>query len=52
VSENVELPMRILGRLSEKEIVARRKRLVKSVGLQERMNHLPSELSGGEQQRV
>jgi putative ABC transport system ATP-binding protein len=52
VSENVELPMRILGKLSEKEIVARRKRLIKSVGLQERMNHLPSELSGGEQQRV
>lgn len=52
VSENVELPMRILGRLTEKEIVARRKRLIKSVGLQERMNHLPSELSGGEQQRV
>ena len=52
VSENVELPMRILGKLSEEEIVKRRKQLIKSVGLQERMNHLPSELSGGEQQRV
>jgi putative ABC transport system ATP-binding protein len=52
VKENVELPMRILGRLKEAEIVQRREQLLKKVGLQERMNHLPSELSGGEQQRV
>lgn len=52
VKENVELPMRILGRLKEQEIVKRREELLKKVGLQERMNHLPSELSGGEQQRV
>jgi putative ABC transport system ATP-binding protein len=50
--ENVELPMRILGKLKEAEIVKRRTDLLKKVGLQERMNHLPSELSGGEQQRV
>lgn len=48
VKENVELPMRILGKISEDEIVKRRTMLLRSVGLQERMNHLPSELSGGE----
>lgn len=52
VKENVELPMRILGKLKEEEIVKRRTELLKKVGLSERMNHLPSELSGGEQQRV
>ena len=52
VKENVELPMRILGKLKEEEIKERCMSLLKSVGLQERINHLPSELSGGEQQRV
>ena len=52
VKENVELPMQILGKLNEAQIKQRRDQLLKSVGLQERMNHLPSELSGGEQQRV
>jgi len=50
--ENVELPMIILGKLSSDEIKARTKELLILVGLQDRMNHLPSELSGGEQQRV
>jgi putative ABC transport system ATP-binding protein len=50
--ENVELPMIILGKLSSDEIKARTKELLLLVGLQDRMNHLPSELSGGEQQRV
>jgi putative ABC transport system ATP-binding protein len=49
--ENVELSMAIAG-LSK---VDRRKRagnLLATVGLRERMNHKPAELSGGEQQRV
>jgi len=50
--ENVELPMIILGKLSSDEIKERTKELLLLVGLQDRMNHLPSELSGGEQQRV
>jgi len=50
--ENVELPMTILGKLSRQERKKRAKSLLKSVGLQDRMTHLPSELSGGEQQRV
>lgn len=50
--ENVCLPMTILGRLSAAEIDARAKELLSMVGLRDRMGHLPSELSGGEQQRV
>jgi putative ABC transport system ATP-binding protein len=50
--ENIELPMRIRGKMSEKEMKARTKMLLKRVGLAERADHLPSELSGGEQQRV
>lgn len=50
--ENVELPMRIRGVLSEKEMRERTFMLLKKVGLSERADHLPSELSGGEQQRV
>eukprot|EP01098_Paradermamoeba_levis_P003722 TRINITY_DN1660_c0_g2_i1.p1 TRINITY_DN1660_c0_g2~~TRINITY_DN1660_c0_g2_i1.p1 ORF type:complete len:254 (+),score=58.59 TRINITY_DN1660_c0_g2_i1:236-997(+) len=50
--ENVELPMTILGKLNPKERKKRAKELLKLVGLQDRMSHLPSELSGGEQQRV
>jgi len=50
--ENVELPMKILGRHSAKEIKKRTLDLLREVGLQDRTDHLPSELSGGEQQRV
>jgi len=50
--ENVELPMTILGKLSKKERKKRTKELLMLVGLQDRLGHLPSELSGGEQQRV
>lgn len=50
--ENVELPMKILNKLSATEIRFRVTSLLTRVGLQDRMDHLPSELSGGEQQRV
>ncbi|KAL4496009.1 hypothetical protein ABPG72_015431 [Tetrahymena utriculariae] len=50
--ENVELPMKILNKLSQKVIKQRVINLLTRVGLQDRMDHLPSELSGGEQQRV
>jgi len=50
--ENVELPMTILGKKSPSEIKKQVKTLLKAVGLRDRMKHLPSELSGGEQQRV
>lgn len=47
--ENVELPMILLGTLSEKDRKARAIGLLKRVGLGDRLDHLPSELSGGEQ---
>lgn len=50
--ENVELPMTMLGRLSSSETSARAEELLRMVGLGDRLNHLPCELSGGEQQRV
>ncbi|MEA2090200.1 MAG: ABC transporter ATP-binding protein [Thermoproteota archaeon] len=48
---NVELPL-ALADLPEKESTARAEEMLTLVGLKERMNHRPSELSGGEQQRV
>ena len=50
--ENVELPMIIHGTLSKKECKQRAISLLELVGLGDRLEHLPSELSGGEQQRV
>lgn len=50
--ENVELPMILLGKLSDKDRRQRAISLLKRVGLGDRLDHLPSELSGGEQQRV
>lgn len=52
VLENVELPMKILGKQSFKEIRERAEDLLKSVGLEKRLFHFPNQLSGGEQQRV
>ena len=49
--ENVMLPMRFLG-LSDKEAEEKASRLLDSVGLGQRLRHLPGELSGGQQQRV
>lgn len=49
--ENVCLPGWI-GRRNEKEVKLRAAELLKTLGLEDRENHLPSELSGGEQQRV
>jgi putative ABC transport system ATP-binding protein len=49
--QNVELPMAIAG-LGKEERRRRAEELLKVVGLADRMNHKPAELSGGEQQRV
>ena len=49
--ENVELSMSIAG-MSRAERRKHAEDLLETVGLKERMNHKPSELSGGEQQRV
>ena len=50
--ENVSLPMNLLNEIPSKERKLRAKELLIGVGLRDRMDHLPSELSGGEQQRV
>lgn len=44
--------MILLGEHSDKERKKRAIALLKRVGLGDRLDHLPSELSGGEQQRV
>jgi putative ABC transport system ATP-binding protein len=49
--ENVEFALRIAG-VSEKERRERARECLLLVGLGKRMDHLPRELSGGEQQRV
>ena len=50
--ENVELPMILDGRLTGAERTQRAKALLCRVGMGARLDHLPSQLSGGEQQRV
>ena len=49
--ENVMMPQRIAG-TSRAEARAEAVRLLTLVGLQNRLDHLPSQLSGGEQQRT
>ena len=53
--ENVELPMTLLSGNSKVKTKERRrisKSLLERVGMTSRMHHRPTELSGGEQQRV
>jgi lipoprotein-releasing system ATP-binding protein len=49
--DNVALPQRIAG-ARKKAANARAKELLTRLGLAERLNHQPAQLSGGEQQRV
>ena len=49
--ENVVLPQLILG-LTRDQAETRGKEILKSLGLEERWDHRPAQLSGGEQQRV
>jgi lipoprotein-releasing system ATP-binding protein len=49
--ENVMIPL-MLQRISGKERVQRARAMLEAVGLAHRLEHIPSELSGGEQQRV
>lgn len=49
--ENVRMPMLIAGK-GDKEARLRGEELLKMVGMEHRMAHKPSALSGGEQQRV
>lgn len=47
--QNIVLPLELAGRKPDRASLAE---LVESLGLSGRLNHLPSQLSGGEQQRV
>src|SRR4030042_2708498 len=49
--ENVAMPA-LIPRMHHSEALARAQTLLAEVGLSERMEHRPRELSGGEQQRV
>ena len=49
--ENVAMPLLIRGG-TKKNVFAKSKELLHSVGLADRLRHRPTELSGGEQQRV
>lgn len=49
--ENVMMPLLIAGAL-ESEARERARELLTQIGLEERLDHRPSKLSGGEQQRV
>lgn len=49
--ENVMVPLELQGR-ANRESEALAKELLKDVGLEARMDHYPTQLSGGEQQRV
>jgi len=47
--ENIELPIRIAGRTPDALWI---RSVVETVGLADRLDHLPAQLSGGQQQRV
>jgi ABC-type lipoprotein export system ATPase subunit len=49
--ENVALPLMFVG-ISERERLDRARELLIQVGLADRLDHRPTQLSGGEQQRV
>ena len=49
--ENVMIPA-LIGKVSSQQAKNKATEILQNVGLGERLNHKPSELSGGEQQRV
>lgn len=51
VLENVELPLKILG-INHSQGVKRAREMLEKVGLLNKVDRFPSQLSGGEQQRV
>ncbi len=52
ILENVAFVLRVTGRCGEKEMKTKSLEVLDKVGLYHRRNALPTELSGGEQQRV
>lgn len=51
LAENIAIPL-FPERMGKKEIFQRAQEIARNVGLSERLEHYPSQLSGGEQQRV
>lgn len=49
VEENISLPVLLDGKKVDEE---RLKEIIKTLGLEQRIHHLPNQLSGGQQQRV
>jgi putative ABC transport system ATP-binding protein len=49
---NVELPLFLENGMTSKQRKERARRMLAEVGLAERADHLPSQLSGGQEQRV
>ena len=49
VSENITLPVNLANKQPDQEYL---NELIDTLGLKERVNHLPNQLSGGQQQRV
>ena len=49
VEENITLPQLLDGRKTDREYL---NRIISTIGLTDRVNHLPNKLSGGQQQRV
>jgi lipoprotein-releasing system ATP-binding protein len=52
ITENVALPMRALGKLPNRAIVARAEELLASFGLGDHLHKRPDQMSGGQRQRV
>jgi putative ABC transport system ATP-binding protein len=49
--ESVYLPL-MLSNINKKEYIKKASKMLEKVGLADRLDHLPKEMSGGEQQRV
>jgi lipoprotein-releasing system ATP-binding protein len=52
IRDNIEIPMRRLGRLSRRAMRARAEELLESLGLAGHFDKRPEQLSGGQRQRV
>jgi lipoprotein-releasing system ATP-binding protein len=52
IRENVEIPMRRLGRLGRRAMTARAAEILESLGLAGHLDKRPDQLSGGQRQRV
>lgn len=52
LTQNVTLPMRALGRLSQNQMIERAESLLEQLGLKDHVRKRPDQISGGQRQRV